>query len=113
LICGLAAGLALAAAGWATSAGAENPDFCRGYADSAMHQVRAAYDSHTCGWAIDQNPARWTHDYNLHFNWCLGAHRRDADRENDARAAILDRCIHADWRNWRHDNDWSHDQWNR
>ncbi len=92
-----AAGLFVLSLGAATASQAANEDFCRDYARAAERQVHKAIDSGSCGWAIDRNPARWTTDYHAHFDWCLGASYDDANRERNARRAVLEHCA-SDWR---------------
>ncbi len=103
---GLLAGALVMALGLASGASAANPDFCHDYAQAAVRQTRAAYDSHHCGYAIEQNRARWSSDYRTHFDWCLSARHKDAVRERDARRDTLDHCVRGE--GWRHDDDHHH-----
>lgn len=101
---GLSAGALVAAIGLSGPVRAADSGFCHDYADEAMHQVRAAYDSGRCQFAIDRDPPRWNPDYHAHFDWCRGTSRKDVNRERDARSDILDHCLH-DGGPWRHDDD--------
>lgn len=72
---------------------AADHEFCRGYADSAVHQFHDADKFRRCRHHIHDNPARWSPDYEGHYNWCRGVDRRAADGERNARAHALDDCI--------------------
>jgi hypothetical protein len=74
----------------ATSACAADPGFCRAYAKAALVQVRGALASSRCAAAIQG--ARWSTDFSVHYEWCLGASFADAGAERDARTRFLKSC---------------------
>src|SRR5579862_7654597 len=88
----LSAALLVVAAGAATSARAADRDFCRDYARAAVNQVRGAMSHGRCRFRAENNPARWSTDFRVHFDWCRGVSRDQAEDERDARRHILDRC---------------------
>jgi len=102
LITGFSAALLAIAFGAATPASAASDGFCRDYAQTAVREVHAAFDSPRCQGAVQQNPARWNPDYHAHYDWCRGSSKRDTDRESGARRAVLDDCHHDG--GWRHDD---------
>jgi len=87
------AGLLLGLASSATSASAADPGFCRDYARAALHQVRGALNNRRCTFHME-NEARWSSDFQVHYSWCLGVGRDEADRERDARREMLEHCAH-------------------
>jgi hypothetical protein len=82
------AGLALALA--ASSAHAAGPGFCRDYANAALNQVRAALSIPGCRGGM--GGPRWSADFPVHYNWCLGASPAAAEEEREARTVHLRRC---------------------
>lgn len=68
---------------------AAGPDFCADYARSAVHEFEVA--AHTPGCLHDAN-ARWTPNYNQHFNWCLNVSREQAWSEREIRRHRLHEC---------------------
>jgi hypothetical protein len=78
--------------GFAASANAANPEFCRDYSRAAVRQVRVALNHPRCDWRVDRNPTRWSTDWRVHFDWCRNVDRYQADAERDSRRATLDRC---------------------
>ena len=83
-----AAGLVLAAV--TTAAQAADPEFCRGYATAAVRQARVGHEIPRC--RPGAFGARWTENYRVHFNWCLGAPYPAAERERAIRAEHLRAC---------------------
>jgi hypothetical protein len=73
-----------------TSARAADPAFCKPYAQGALKQVRGGLSDATC--APRLQGARWSTDFAVHFEWCLGASPAAADDERDARTRFLRRC---------------------
>jgi hypothetical protein len=84
----IGAGLALALA--ASSAQAATPGFCRDYAHAALNQVHAALSLPACRGGM--GGSRWSADFPVHFNWCLGAAPGAAAEERAARGVHLRRC---------------------
>jgi hypothetical protein len=76
----------------ASSASAANAEFCRDYARAAVNQVRGAMSHGRCDWRRDRNPTRWSTDWKVHFDWCRGVSRDQADGERFARREALDHC---------------------
>jgi hypothetical protein len=72
------------------TAQAADPAFCQGYATAAINQVRGALNNPHCAPGVQG--ARWSSDYNVHYNWCLGASFGAAGGERDARTAYLRGC---------------------
>lgn len=83
--CGVAAGCALALS---TAQAAPEP-FCRDYARAAVRQVELARSSPACDRGTG---ARWTTDYRVHFEWCLGAPIPAVEAERGARTRWIQRC---------------------
>jgi hypothetical protein len=67
-----------------TAADAADPGFCRQYAQAALKQVRGALSNPRC--------ARWSADFPVHYEWCLGADYGAAGAERDARTRYLRAC---------------------
>lgn len=68
--------------------GAENnTQRCQDYANAAV-RANQINTSKGCGYT----GARWTNDYNGHYNWCLRAPRNSAHQETQARKIFLDNC---------------------
>jgi hypothetical protein len=72
------------------TAQAADSAFCQGYATAAINQVRGALNNPRCAPGVQG--ARWSSDYNVHYNWCLGASFGAAGGERDARTAYLRGC---------------------
>jgi hypothetical protein len=89
---GLCAAAVMAAASLSAPAFAADEGFCRDYARETVGQVRSAYDSRRCGWAVRQNPARWNPDYRAQMDWCRHTSRKNVDRERNARTDTLAQC---------------------
>jgi len=74
----------------ATVAHAADPGFCRQYAQAALNQVRGGLSNPACGGLL--RGARWSSDFDVHYEWCLGASFGDAGAERDARSRFLKGC---------------------
>ena len=84
----IGAGLLLAMA--ASTAQAAPPPFCRGYASAALNQVRAALAIPRCRGGMEGS--RWSADFRVHYDWCLGAAPAAAAEERAARTVHIRRC---------------------
>jgi len=73
-----------------SGARAADPEFCRDYARVAVEQARRAENTPHCGHLLRE--ARFSTEFRAHFDWCLGAHRREADDERARRHEALERC---------------------
>ena len=73
-----------------TPANAADPEFCRQYARSALSQVRGGLSNPACGGGLQG--ARWSSDFAVHYEWCLGASIVDAGGEREARTRLLRAC---------------------
>jgi hypothetical protein len=78
LICGL------------TAAHAADPGFCKQYAQAALTQVRGGLVNPAC--ASGLQGARWSTDFAVHYEWCLGASFGAAGTERDMRTRYLRGC---------------------
>jgi hypothetical protein len=72
------------------TAQAADPGFCRGYADAAINQVRAALANPACARGIQGN--RWSPEHRVHFDWCLTQPIPGVEAERGARTAYLRSC---------------------
>src|ERR1035438_7184879 len=93
LLCTIAVGSVLLVAGPMVPARAANPEFCRDYARAGVSQAREALSYRRCAFRIE-NESRWSTDYRVHYDWCRGVSREQADRERGARSHMLERCVH-------------------
>ena len=82
--------LSLVSAAALTAVHAADPAFCRPYAQAALNQVRGGLSDPAC--APRMQGARWSSDFAVHYEWCLGASSAAADGERDARAHFLHGC---------------------
>jgi hypothetical protein len=73
-----------------TAAQAADPAFCKQYAKAALNQVRGGLANPRCGGGM-QGP-RWSSDFAVHYEWCLGASFGAAGTERDARTQYLRSC---------------------
>ena len=73
-----------------TVADAADPGFCRQYAQAALNQVRDGLANPRCAGGLQG--ARWSTDFAVHYEWCLGASFGVAGTERDARTHYLRRC---------------------
>jgi hypothetical protein len=64
--------------------------FCEQYAQAALVQVRGGLNNRACAGGI--KGARWSSDFKVHYDWCLGASSQAAGAERDARTAQLKAC---------------------
>jgi hypothetical protein len=84
----IGAGLALAMA--ASSAQAAPPGFCREYANAALNQVRGALAIPRCRRGMEGN--RWSSDFRVHYDWCLGNSPEAAAGERAVRTEHIRTC---------------------
>ena len=68
---------------------AADPAFCGTYATAALRQVKLAYEIPGCAHV---QGARWSQDYNVHFNWCLTQDFAQIGKERDIRTGYLKSC---------------------
>jgi hypothetical protein len=73
-----------------TGARAADPGFCRQYAKAALGQVRVVLADPRCGAGVQG--VRWSTDFSLHYEWCLGASLDVAGAESDARTRYSQAC---------------------
>ena len=73
-----------------TAANAADPGFCKQYAQAALNQARAGLSDPVCGSGL--RGARWSSDFAVHYEWCLGASLAAAGGERDARTRFLQTC---------------------
>ena len=85
LICGVLATSVIAF----SAARAAPPDFCRDYAGAAVRQVEAARSIPACNRGVGP---RWTTDYRVHFDWCVGSPPGAVEAERVARTNWLRTC---------------------
>ncbi len=74
----------------APGAQAADPAFCRQYSQAALNQVRLGLASPRCMGGL--RGARWSSDFAVHYQWCLGASFGAAGSERDARTQYLRYC---------------------
>lgn len=77
----------VAAAG---SASAADQQFCQGYAQAALNQVRGGLNNPPCIAGM-QGP-RWSAEYHVHYDWCIANSYQAAGTERDARTGYLKAC---------------------
>ncbi|HSS85455.1 MAG TPA: hypothetical protein VLL30_16965 [Reyranella sp.] len=63
---------------------------CEQYARAALVQVKLGLANHGCAGGLQGT--RWSPDYNVHFDWCLGVSFQATGAERDARTAYLKAC---------------------
>jgi hypothetical protein len=73
-----------------TAAQAADPGFCKQYSQAALNQVRGGLSNPRC--AGGMQGARWSSDFAVHYQWCLGASFGAAGAERDARTQYLHGC---------------------
>jgi hypothetical protein len=73
------------------AAHAADPGFCRQYARSALHQVRDGLSDSACGQELQGS--RWSSDFAVHYEWCLGVSLRAAGDESGTRMRYLKACV--------------------
>jgi hypothetical protein len=69
---------------------AADPGFCRQYARAALIQVRGGLSDPACAGRLQGT--RWSSDFAVHYEWCLGASFDAAGDERDARTRYLRGC---------------------
>src|ERR1700733_14478005 len=69
---------------------AADPDFCRSYARTALVQVRDALANPRYGAGLQGT--RWSAEFSIHYEWCLGVSVAAAGAERDACAQLLRAC---------------------
>lgn len=69
-----------------TGARAADPGFCKQYSQAALPQVRVGLGNPGCAPGLQGE--RWSSDFAVHCEWCLGA----AGGERDARTQYLRGC---------------------
>jgi hypothetical protein len=74
----------------ASTAQAAPPGFCRDYARAALNQVRGSLAIPRCRGGMEG--ARWSADFRVHYDWCLGASPGAAAEEREARTIHIRRC---------------------
>jgi hypothetical protein len=73
-----------------TPAQAADLAFCKQYAQAALNQVRGGLANPAC--AAGLQGARWSTDFAVHYEWCVGVSFAAAGVERDARARQLRAC---------------------
>ena len=71
------------------AAHAASPGFCRDYAIAAVRQVELVRSIPACNRGTGP---RWTTDYRVHFDWCLGAAPPAVEAERNARTNWIRSC---------------------
>jgi len=69
---------------------AADPGFCKQYAQAALNQVRGGLANPACAGGLQG--ARWSTDFAVHYEWCLGASFGAVGTERDARTRYLRGC---------------------
>jgi hypothetical protein len=82
------AGVLVAAA--VLSAQAAPPGFCRDYANAALNQVRGALAIPRCRRGMEGT--RWSSNFRVHYDWCLGASPEAAAGERAVRTEHIRTC---------------------
>jgi hypothetical protein len=94
MTCGLrplvASGFAVLLFSGLSAARAADPAFCRQYSEAALNQVRSGLVEPRC--APGMQGDRWSSDFAVHYEWCLGVSIGAAGTERDARARYLRGC---------------------
>jgi hypothetical protein len=73
-----------------TEAQAADPAFCRHYAKATLNQVRGGLSDPACGGRLQG--ARWSSDFAVHYEWCLGTSDAAVSGETKARTRYLRGC---------------------
>ncbi|MEA2912867.1 MAG: hypothetical protein QOJ15_4948 [Bradyrhizobium sp.] len=73
-----------------TAARAADPGFCKQYTQAALNQVRGGLANPRCAGGLQG--ARWSSDFAVHYERCLGASFGAAGTERDARTQYLRGC---------------------
>ena len=69
---------------------AADREFCGQYAHAAENQVHAGRSVPSC--ANGMQGVRWSSDFRVHYDWCLGASFAEIGAERDARTSYLKAC---------------------
>jgi hypothetical protein len=69
---------------------AASREFCEEYARAAIVQVRGGLSNRGCVGGMQGT--RWSAEYHVHFDWCLGASVAAASAERDVRTNYLKAC---------------------
>jgi hypothetical protein len=72
-----------------SAAQAAAPGFCHHYAAAAVRQVEVERSTPACNRGVG---ARWTSDYRVHFDWCLGATPAAVEAERATRTNWIRSC---------------------
>jgi hypothetical protein len=72
------------------AAQAADPAFCKQYSQAALNQVRAGLSNARCAGGLQGS--RWSSEFAVHYEWCLGASFGAAGTERDARTSYLRAC---------------------
>jgi hypothetical protein len=72
------------------AAHAASPEFCRQYAQAALNQARGGRSQPGCRGAMDGD--RWSMDFRVHYDWCLGHSPEAAESERGIRTGFLESC---------------------
>jgi hypothetical protein len=81
---------AVALLGATSGAKAADPGFCRDYAATAVRQFNAAFSVPRCRGGM--NGPRWSPEFHIHYDWCLGAPYNAARAEEQARGNYIYGC---------------------
>ena len=73
-----------------TAARAADPGFCKQYARAALVQVHGALENPRCGAGLQG--ARWSTEFPVHYEWCLGASLAATGAEREERTKYLRAC---------------------
>jgi hypothetical protein len=73
-----------------SAADAADPGFCKPYTQAALNQVRGGLANGRCAGSLQG--ARWSTEFAVHYEWCLGASVDAAGAERDARTRFLKAC---------------------
>jgi hypothetical protein len=73
-----------------SAADAADPGFCKSYTQAALNQVRGGLANDRCAGSLQG--ARWSTEFAVHYEWCLGASVDAAGAERDARTRFLKAC---------------------
>jgi len=74
----------------APAASAADPGFCHEYAETAVRQFNAAFAVPRCRGGM--NGPRWSHEFRVHYDWCLGAAYNAVEAERRDRAQYIYAC---------------------
>jgi hypothetical protein len=74
----------------ASAAHAADPGFCKQYTQAALNQVRVGLITPRCARGLQG--ARWSTEFAIHYEWCLGASLAAAGVERDERTRFLRAC---------------------